>query len=269
VTTSVPTGTAAPFFFDSDGMSLFGAYHAPSGTARRSAVVVCPPWGPDYVRTHRGLRQLAIRLAERGFPALRFDLSGCGDSAGGSSDCDVDRWRRDVAAAVEVARARSGAEQVCLTGFRIGATLAAEVAVQRDDVSSLVLWEPALDGGRFVEDLLARHRVRMHTYPVLATAEELSEPQALGAPLGERLREQLAALDLLTLGPLLGRNVLIVEASVDPGAARFRERLEAGGATVEVIQAPAPAASGDFLYRIVVPHATIETIVAWAARELA
>lgn len=263
------TATAAPFFFDSAGLQLFGAYHAPSGTPRPSAVVVCPPWGPDYVRTHRGLRQLAVRLSQRGFATLRFDLSGCGDSAGDSSECDVDRWRADVAAAVGVARARSGAERVCLMGFRVGAALAAEAAAARNDVTALVLWEPAVSGGAYVDDLLARHRSRLRTFPVLATAGELAEPQALGAPLSDRLREQLAALDLLQLAPLAGRHVLLVEAHEHAATSELREHLEAGGATVEVVLSSAPAATGDFLYRIVVPHATIESIVAWAAKELA
>ena len=105
-------------------------------------------------------------------------------------------------------------------------------------------------------------------FPVLASAEELSEPQALGAPLGDRLREQLATIDLLALAPLSGRHVLIVEAHEHPETTELRQRLEAGGATVAVVLSSAPAAAGDFLYRIVVPHATIESIVAWAATEL-
>jgi alpha-beta hydrolase superfamily lysophospholipase len=269
VTASGSTGRAAPFFFDSDGTSLFAAYHAPSGIARESAVVLCPPWGPDYVRTHRGLRQLAIRLAERGFPALRFDLSGCGDSAGESSECDVDRWRHDLDTAIGVVRSRSGAERICLVGFRTGAALAAEVASRRDDVSALVLWEPAVDGQQFVESLLARHRARLRAFPVLASADELSEPQAAGAPLGERLKAQLASIDLLALPSLPTKHVLIVEAHEEPANSELRKRLEAGGATVELVISSAPAAAGDFLYRIVVPHATIETILAWAVRELA
>ena len=45
-------------------------------------MVLCYPGGQEYIRSRRAFRQLAIRLSSAGFPVLRFDYHGCGDSSG-------------------------------------------------------------------------------------------------------------------------------------------------------------------------------------------
>src|SRR5437773_7734152 len=71
-----------PFYFGSPDKLLFGCYHEPSLERRRKcAVVVCQPVGHEYINSHRALRQLAARLCDAGFPVLRFDYYGCGDSS--------------------------------------------------------------------------------------------------------------------------------------------------------------------------------------------
>jgi len=73
----------APFYFGSPDKLLFGCYHEPTlGRRRKCAVVVCQPVGHEYINSHRALRQLAARLCDAGFPVLRFDYYGCGDSSG-------------------------------------------------------------------------------------------------------------------------------------------------------------------------------------------
>ena len=81
------------------GEGLFGWYHAADAGGRDIVVVLCPPMGPEYTRSHRTLRHLADRLALAGIPALRFDYHGVGDSAGDEDDPDrVGHWRARVAA---------------------------------------------------------------------------------------------------------------------------------------------------------------------------
>ena len=42
------------FFFGSAERQLFGAYHAShASVAERGAAVLCPPWGPEYIASHR------------------------------------------------------------------------------------------------------------------------------------------------------------------------------------------------------------------------
>ena len=88
---------ARPLHFGPVGSPLFGCYHPPDGAARRSGVVLCYPFGQEYVRAHRAFRLLANRLASVGFHVLRFDYHGCGDSSGGRGRGDLSRWKSDTA----------------------------------------------------------------------------------------------------------------------------------------------------------------------------
>src|SRR4051812_19656384 len=116
-----------PVHFGEPAAPLFGMYHAGRAAAsRRCGVVLCNPIGDDLVRAHRTLRHLAERLAEAGFPVLRFDFHGTGDSGGDERDpARVATWQGDVARAIDELVSRSGAQEIALVGLRMGATIAA------------------------------------------------------------------------------------------------------------------------------------------------
>src|SRR4029077_6329596 len=81
------------FWFGPPDRRAFGWYHAPLGAPRDMAVVLCPSLGHESVCTHRAYRPLAEQLATLGFPVLRFDYHGTGDSAGTDRDGDrVPDW---------------------------------------------------------------------------------------------------------------------------------------------------------------------------------
>src|SRR5436190_8330984 len=95
------TITRTPLFFGPEQRSLFGWYHAPKDAGRELAVVICPPFGHEYINSHRSLRHLADRLAEQGMAALRFDYDGTGDSAGGDTEAArVAAWRESIVIAM-------------------------------------------------------------------------------------------------------------------------------------------------------------------------
>ncbi|MBF0509187.1 MAG: hypothetical protein HQK57_09720, partial [Deltaproteobacteria bacterium] len=72
-----------PFYFGPSGNRLFGCYHKPQSDCHRGCgVVLCYPMGYEYMQSHRSYRRIADRLAGEGYPVLRFDFYGCGDSDG-------------------------------------------------------------------------------------------------------------------------------------------------------------------------------------------
>jgi pimeloyl-ACP methyl ester carboxylesterase len=145
-----------PFFFGPVARQLFGVYHAPlAPTPTPAAVVLCPPFGQEYMRTHRALRQLAVQLAMAGHHVLRFDYSGTGDSAGDGAAVTIDAWLEDVETAIDEIRDTTGITDVALIGLRIGAMLAATTARRRTDVTKLVLWDPVVSWRLYLESLLA------------------------------------------------------------------------------------------------------------------
>jgi len=148
-------------FFGNPQSQLFGVHHPPRGIAAKPAhaVLICPPIGQEYIRTHWCLRLMANQLCRNGAHVLRMDYSGMGDSAGSLQDVQsLNQWTHDVLTGIQQAKELSGAGTVMLVGLRMGAMLAAQAARRTNDVNSLVLWEPIEDGKSYLEELRAMHR---------------------------------------------------------------------------------------------------------------
>lgn len=139
------------FYFGSSQRPLFGVRHAPSGAARQTAVLICPSWGPEYMRAYRGLRMLATRLAGAGYETMRFDYSGTGDSEGMALDARLEHWLDDIATATAELRDLSGCQRVALLGLRSGALLAEAAQVRGLPVTAQILWDCPADGAAFVQ----------------------------------------------------------------------------------------------------------------------
>src|SRR5260370_26129393 len=126
-----------PLYFGPPDEPLFGCYHEPpAGHRRKCAVLICPPIGHENINCHRALRQLAARLAETGFPVLRFDYYGCGDSAGVSEEVGISLWLEDISTAILDLRQRTGLAQTCVVELRMRASLSTIIGSQRDTVAT-------------------------------------------------------------------------------------------------------------------------------------
>jgi dienelactone hydrolase len=197
---------------------LFGWYHPPAGVRRAGGIVICNPIGDDLCRAHRPLRHLAQRLAAAGFPVLRFDYRGTGDSAGDEHEAArVPGWLSDIALAVEELRARGGVERVSLVGLRAGATLAA-VAAGASGVEAVVLWSGYPTGGAFVDDIVRTHRLHRKLEPEAFSGGPPAEggAEALGFFLSDETITGLRALDLAEVAPA---RALVVGSEGDAVAA--------------------------------------------------
>ena len=108
--------------FASRAGALAGVLAIPEAPRRTGMVIVVG--GPQYrAGSHRQFVLLARAIAGEGFPVLRFDYRGMGDSPGERADfCDAPP---DIAAAVALLHDRlPGVEQVALWGLCDGASAA-------------------------------------------------------------------------------------------------------------------------------------------------
>lgn len=207
-----------PLLFGTSGRRLFGIYEPAHGTGYvQRAVVLCQPWGQEYLRAHRSMRRLANMLAATGWHTLRFDYFGTGDSAGEMHEADLSGWEKDIEWAIDELRDTSGAAKVTLVGLRLGATLAARVAARRaKDVQALVLWDPVVRGGEFVDELLALETAIASAEPEVRPAEVGGGHEVLGFSITAAMAAQLKSLDLLALTNSLPTRTLTLVSQPGP-----------------------------------------------------
>ena len=144
-----------PLFFGPAETPLYGVHQPPEGKALDAGLVLCYPFGQEYMRAHRAYRQLALLLTKLGFHVLRFDYRGTGDSSGEPDDIIADDWVVDVAHAVQELRDVANIQRVGVLGLRLGALIAAQACRARDDIDRLILWDPVSSGGQYDAELLA------------------------------------------------------------------------------------------------------------------
>jgi len=255
-----------PFFFGPADEQLFGCYHPPLSAQPQDFVVVfCYPMGQEYIRSHRACQQLAVRLARAGFPVLRFDFLGCGDSAGRAEDGHLARWQRDIAAAITEAKARSGRSKVYLAGLRLGASLALLAAAQRDDVAGLALWEPVINGKTHLAELADQHQKALWYFAGLpgrgAVAEHPTE--ILGFPLTATLAIELENLNLLAAHPGLVQKILIVENGETPVTGLLQKQLQQSRAKITHRHVPGFSIWIENTDKGLVPGQTLQAIISW------
>lgn len=247
-----------PFYFGRSSRPLFGVLHEARGARARPGAVLCPPFGQEALRAHRSLRELAARLAGAGFPALRFDYSGSGDSAGEPGEARLDAWVEDGVAAIEEVRDSTGEARVVVAGLRLGAAVAALAAARAGGVSALVLWEPVIDGAAHLEELRAAHAAWIRDH---APGAALSPDEALGVPLPAALASDLSGLRLGCLEAPPARKVLVIGDAGDSA----RQSLWKDEKAVEHRTVPtAPVwLHAEGMARALVPGALLGDVVAW------
>ena len=270
-------------FFGGDDRGLFGCYHEPLPPARECAFVLCPPHGHEDIQFHRVLRQLAVLLSEAGFPVLRFDPTGCGDSVGDSDDWGLARWQGDVGAAMDELRQRSGVHRVGLVGLRLGASVATTAAAARSDIDSLVLWDPVISGADYLAELRGLHQGMLaHAHVTPQPVSKSGTPEAahdaahdgistdeelLGYPMPARLSAELSSLDLASLTERPARRALLVESNRAADQGPLATSLGALGTALDHEQVSNPHLwvwNEDFA-KVHVPRKILELIVAWAS----
>lgn len=180
---------------------LVGILAVPDGTPRTTGVLVIVG-GPQYrAGSHRQFVLLARALAAAGYPVLRFDYRGMGDSGGEQRDfADV---TPDVAAAIDALQtAMPAVQHVALWGLCDGASAALMYCQQQADprVRGLCLLNPWVRS----EASLARAHVK-HYY-------------------GQRLRQKEFWIKLLS-GKVAGKalagiwqNIRTMRAGAQPSA---------------------------------------------------
>jgi pimeloyl-ACP methyl ester carboxylesterase len=217
-----------PFFFGEGDRPLFGAYHerSSSGPARDAAVLIAYPGVHEYNMAHWSMRKLAAMLAREGFPVMRFDYRGSGDSAGETGSGNPAEWIEDIRLAAQELHDRSGARALAIVGMRLGASLAALAVEQGLEARDLVLWDPVVDGAAYIRELEQLDRSqRLHR--LYETRPHASSNELLGYPLLPAQRSELSRVDLRKLRVRAGQAISLVSTEDRPEYIAFARALTA------------------------------------------
>ena len=229
------TAAAQPLYFGTPGHALFGWLHQPRPEQRRSiGIVMCSPSGYEAICTHRTYRHFAEHSAGLGFPTLRFDYDGTGNSAGHTLDPDrVAAWIRSIHCAIDALKQLTGVEEVCLFGVRVGASLAVVAARERHDVHALIAFAPVIKVKTYLRELRALALARPQADPPPGLSLDPTLQEAAGFATSEQTRQDLSRIDLLQLASPPAQHVLILDRddlSPDPAWSRH---MSSQGATVQ------------------------------------
>lgn len=189
-----------PLFFNAAPQRLFGVYYrASENNCLGPAVLICPPIGNEYVRSYNAIRKLCERLSQNGFPVLKFDYCGFGDSYGDGSQADVGEWRANIRAAASELSRQSGQTQITVVGLRLGAALAAGVTLDGVRLKNLVLWDPVVNGVDYLAELERAHRLCLtDTFRFRRPQRHrLTDTERLGFRYPVRMQLSIAELNLL------------------------------------------------------------------------
>jgi pimeloyl-ACP methyl ester carboxylesterase len=255
-------------FFGSSDTPLYGVYHPPKArSGRRTGIVLCAPFGQEYMRSHRAFRQLALMLAKAGYHVFRFDYRGTGDSWGEGDAFTLRGAVDDTLLAMEELRDTADVSEIALVGLRLGATVAALAAQEAEDLSHLILWDPIVDGPSYADALAGS----VHNRTVGGAAQTLTRStpagivHAMGFPVGAALRDELQSLR--TPGPLRhgGQTLVVLPDEGDMAADALG--LESGDGTASTERAVVPVSGRwdevDNWGSAMIPQNAIRFLVDW------
>lgn len=257
-----------PQFFGKPSAQLYGVYHAPVGTPRDMGVVLCYPFGQEYMRAHRAYRQLASLLAKKGFHVIRFDYRGTGDSSGNIESVQVQDWIEDVGGAIDEMRTVKRISSITVVGLRLGALIAAAACDRRVDVERLILWDPIVDGAAYEHELLAEianEKPSPWGGPMSGNAEMASgDIYYNGFVLTAPMRESLRSLALSTMSVAAPQRVLLAVSHETPVFTGLKIQWQArAGFDYSFTPAPHDWNYVDNFGAILLPQPVIQSIVEW------
>ncbi|MCI3132694.1 alpha/beta fold hydrolase [Phenylobacterium aquaticum] len=250
IATDAPADAARALSF----AGSFGWFHpATQGLMRKVGVVIVPGLGRDARCGHKPLRLLAESLADLGFPVLRYDHLGEGDSLPlGEGDEALAAWTQGVASAAKVLRDASGVDEVVLVGLRFGATLA---ALAQAEARGLVLLAPVILGRRWLRELKVAAAVGRTSSLDPADAFE-----AEGLSLAADTQARISAIDLTAVNATAPKVLMVAQTEASD---LLGEHLKALGAEVTRSDFPGYEALFEDAHSNLPPAEVFGRVAAW------
>lgn len=190
-----------PLYLTAASCPLFALLHRPPGDARGTGMLLCPPFGWDEICSYRARHDWAARLAQAGYPTLRLDLPGTGDSGGDPYESDrLGAWCEAVEIASQQLRELTGCDAVAAIGIGLGGMLLWKAICEGAPIEEVVLWGVHRRGRSLLRELRAFARLQESTGE--QDLEDAGESGHLAVGGFVMTQETCAALERLDLSAL-------------------------------------------------------------------
>ncbi|MET3135917.1 alpha-beta hydrolase superfamily lysophospholipase [Undibacterium sp. GrIS 1.2] len=263
---------AKAFWFGDADTPLLAWYHPPKTAMRNSGVVLCPPFGHEYMVSYLSYKHLAMQLAEAGFPVCFFDYDGCGDSAQ-SDTARVAAWQHNIRQAAEQLRRLSGVKQISLFGMRMGALLAAGLATELASPALLML-APVISGRAYVRELMvlrgmsgvgAAHK----SNEAKPSEHSVSDDQLTGYTFCASTRAALSELNILNLASPPAAVMIAARDDISGQEAKLATTWRRDEYQMHLITTPGYAAMmTEDAHESSVPHAIWAEMCQWLIQQI-
>lgn len=200
------------------------------GATGKTGVLFLNPWGYEELCARKTYRLMAERLAQAGYPVLRFDYPGTGDSA--PMPASAGGWAAGVSAAMKHFRRACGLRQIVLVGQGVGGLIAARMAASEADIAGLALLAPASNGKGYLRALAAWTSFTQPTFRVGPDDAGEGSLTAAGFVLAPETVAEIRTLDIKRAAVPEGLPVLLLKRFEHPADDAIEDHLAECGAAV-------------------------------------
>lgn len=251
---------------------VFGMLHQPASDAARTGVLFCSPFGWEEICSYRARREWAVRLADAGYPAMRFDLPSTGDSAGAPQDPDrLGAWCHAITAAAQQLREISACERVAAIGIGLGGLLLWRTICEGAPIEEAILWGVQARGRSLIRELRAFARLEDLGSEDDRDGADRLEAGALAAGGFVLSKETVAAIESIDITqlrpPELLRRVLLLDRDGMAPDERLHDHLQATALDFGVQPGPGFGAMTAKPHLARAPLTVFATVDRWLQRE--
>jgi hypothetical protein len=143
------------FFFQCDGVDLYGSLYVANPMTRPLGVVMCNSWGIEADQANRLIYPLAVSVASAGGASFVFHYPGFGDSGGDPGELTMGSMAAAAVAAAEEGERRLPGIAWMLAGFMLGASVAC-LAAEPARADALLLVQPSLRPAEHFDSLIRK-----------------------------------------------------------------------------------------------------------------